>query len=261
MKKIKRQLEIENYIQIKEHVLIDDLAERFKVNKITIHRDLTDLEEKGRIKKVLNGAIGIGRSIIATSHIFYKRASQNWNEKYEISKKALSFIKSGKLYFLDGSSTLLPFVQGLSMLDINNITVITTSIIFQLELSKNRNINLIGLGGGLHKDTFVSTGNYTWKYIEEFNADKLFFSSAGISKDLMITDKTSDHATNKKMFLKNSKTKIILLDHTKFEDSGHFIVDHIKNVDILIIGDNTKKKYLKKINKIGGLKIILVDVN
>ncbi|MCL4377370.1 MAG: DeoR family transcriptional regulator [Actinobacteria bacterium] len=55
-KKKKRQLEIEDYIQLKNKVTLDELAEKFNVNRITIHRDLSDLEEGGKIRKVISGA-------------------------------------------------------------------------------------------------------------------------------------------------------------------------------------------------------------
>ena len=259
MKKIKRQLEIEDYIQLKQKATIIELAERFNVNKITIHRDLTDLEKRGNIKKVISGAIGIGRSVLDTSNKFYSRASENWDEKCAISKKALEFVNPNRFYFIDGSSTLLPFVQELSRSYDNPITIITPSIIFQLELSKNQNIKIIGLGGELNKDNSVTAGPYAWRHIEEFNTDKFFFSAGGINENLVLTDLRQNNAMNNKLFLRHSKMKILIVDHVKFEVSSYFSITNIKNVDVVITGKKIKKKYLNKLNKIDSLKVITVD--
>ncbi|MCL4377371.1 MAG: hypothetical protein M1409_03145 [Actinobacteria bacterium] len=97
----------------------------------------------------------------------------------------MDFIQPNKFYFFDGSSTLLPLVQNLSRSDIKDISILTANIIFQLELSMNENIKIIGLGGELNR--------------------------------------------NIKLFIEHSKIKILLVDHTKFEDDGHFTICNMKD--------------------------------
>ncbi|MCL5073592.1 MAG: DeoR/GlpR family DNA-binding transcription regulator [Actinobacteria bacterium] len=258
-KKKKRQLEIEDYIQLKNKVSLDELAEKFKVNRITIHRDLSDLEEGGKIRKVISGAIAVSRSLLDTSSVFYNRAINNWEEKCAISKKAMDFIQPNKFYFFDGSSTLLPLVQNLSRSDIKDISILTANIIFQLELSMNENIKIIGLGGEVNRNMSLTSGPYAWKNIENFNSDILLFSTAGISEDLVLTDSREDHAMNIKLFIEHSKTKILLADHTKFENSGYFTICNMKDVDVIITDNKIKQNYIDKLNKITGLKVIITS--
>lgn len=256
-KKIERQLKIEQYIQIKESVTIDELVKEFKVNNITIHRDLTELEKKGSIRKVLSGAIGISKKILDSSNYFFNRAAEFWEEKNAISEKALTLIKPNCFYYLSGSTTLLPFVEKLSQLYRDNINIITSNIIFQMELSNNDNIKVYSVGGELVKGYQETTGPFAWKHIEEFKVDAVFFSVGGITEDLYLTDLRELNATNIQLYMKNSKLKVLVTDHSKFGVNTYFKISHISDVDIFITDKGIDKKYLDKLKRIKTLKVII----
>ena len=56
MKREERQQLIVNLLVENKTVDLDDLADRFIVSKMTIHRDLDDLEQAGVLRKVRGGA-------------------------------------------------------------------------------------------------------------------------------------------------------------------------------------------------------------
>ena len=56
MKREERQQLIVNLLVENKTVDLDDLADRFTVSKMTIHRDLDDLEQAGVLRKVRGGA-------------------------------------------------------------------------------------------------------------------------------------------------------------------------------------------------------------
>lgn len=256
-KKEKRQQEIEDYIQLKKEANFDELLKEFEVNKITLHRDITEIEKRGKIKKVLSGAISINRSILDPSNEFYIRASKNWDEKRAISKEAIKFIQPGQLYFLDGSSTLLPFVQELSRTNLKDIKIVTPSIIFQLELSNNQNFIIIALGGELDKDNSVSAGPHAWKHIEDFYVDAFFFSVGGITKNLMLTDLKQANSMNSKLFIEHARNNILLIEHQKFDSEAYYTIKHISKINTVITSQDIKKIHLDKLKKIKNLNIII----
>lgn len=258
-KKLTRIQEIENYILSNKEVSFDELIEKFGVNKTTIHRDITEIEKRGKIKKVLSGAISVTSSILDSSNEFYTRASKNWDEKRAISKEAFKFIKPNQFYFFDGSSTLLPLIREISRSNIKDITIVTSSIIFQMELANNQNIKIIGLGGELNKDNSVTAGPNAWRHISEYYADAFFFSVGGVNNNLMLTDLKEDNAINTKLFIEHSKDKILLIVHEKFEVSSHFFIENINKVNTLITGYHINKKYLDKLKKVKGLNVITVN--
>src|SRR5574337_871378 len=104
-----RQEWITRYILEHGSVLIDDLVERFNVSRMTIHRDLDDLEKQGVLRKIRNGATAQPSGLFE-SDIRY-RLNQQKAEKVAIAPVALSFIEPGQSILLDEATTLLPLVH------------------------------------------------------------------------------------------------------------------------------------------------------
>ena len=84
-------------------VSVQELTHRFRVSEVTIRKDLSFLEERGKLIRIHGGAMlaedeGRLRSIAV-------RQVEHTAEKKAIAQKARELIRSGETVFIDAGST------------------------------------------------------------------------------------------------------------------------------------------------------------
>ena len=126
---------------------VDDLALRFGVSKMTVHRDLDDLEESGFLRKVRGGA-SIQPSSLFESDFRY-RQKQATEEKQRLAAAAVAMIEPGQTVIIDDGSTAGGIARHLA--DLRPLTVISNNLAVIQELAGAGGINLIALGGQYSK--------------------------------------------------------------------------------------------------------------
>ncbi|MGO7426957.1 DeoR family transcriptional regulator, partial [Rhizobium ruizarguesonis] len=93
MRREERQQLIVNLLVENKTVDLDDLADRFTVSKMTIHRDLDDLEQAGVLRKVRGGAtIDAGTQFESDFRI---RERQGSEAKLAMAETALELVEPG----------------------------------------------------------------------------------------------------------------------------------------------------------------------
>lgn len=192
-------------------VLVDELAERFGVSRMTIHRDLDDLERQGVLRKVRNGATAQPASHFE-SDVRY-RLTRHMPEKEAIARQALNLIEPGQSIIFDEATTLLPLVRLLP--DLAPLTVITNFLPILEILKGCPDIHLINLGGEYvpRFDTF--TGLLTEQALGALYADLYITSTTAICNG------TTYHPDQqivsvKRLMMRRAKNRYLLADHTKF---------------------------------------------
>lgn len=138
-----RQAWITEFILKQGSLQVDELVERFGVSRMTIHRDLDDLEEQGVLRKIRNGATALPSNYFESDVRF--RLNRQIPEKEAICKTAINFIEPGQAIFLDEATTLLPLAHLLP--SVGPLTVITNFLPILNELRNHKEIHLISLGG------------------------------------------------------------------------------------------------------------------
>ena len=106
MKREERRQAIMDLLIAARAVDLDDLAGRFAVSKMTIHRDLDDLEQTGLLRKVRGGAtVEAG---IQFESDFRIRALQDAGAKARMAAAALHLVEPGMSVMVnDGSMASL----------------------------------------------------------------------------------------------------------------------------------------------------------
>lgn len=112
MYSIERKAEILKFLEQDGKIEVNILAEHFNTSKETIRRDLKDLEAQGALTRTHGGAVSIKLQNAQTDTPIHEyplevRGIQNYTQKQEICKKAVSFIEDGDTVFVDNSSTTM----------------------------------------------------------------------------------------------------------------------------------------------------------
>ncbi|RVD71092.1 DeoR/GlpR transcriptional regulator, partial [Mesorhizobium sp. M4A.F.Ca.ET.029.04.2.1] len=122
---------------------VEDLAARFGVSKMTVHRDLDELEENGFLRKVRGGA-SIQPSGLFESDFRY-RQKQAVGEKQRLAAAAVAMIEPGQTVIIDDGSTAGGIAGHLA--DLRPLTVISNNLAVIQDLAGVGGITLIALGG------------------------------------------------------------------------------------------------------------------
>lgn len=243
---INRLKKIEDLLTQNGSVTINNLSLLLKVSEETIRRDLDKLSKTIKFKRVRGGAY-----LFQTSDIEVPvkiREEMYVKEKKIIGEQSVSFIEEGDTIMLDSSTTALYIAKILNKKN-KKATVITNSSQIINELSENKLIEVICLGGKLRRSTKSFVGSAATGNLKNLFGDKSFVSCTSINLEFGITDNNNLEAEIRRMMFKNSVKKFLVVDHTKFDKPAINKICDLKDIDVLIIDKKISEKYMKILNK------------
>jgi DeoR/GlpR family transcriptional regulator of sugar metabolism len=131
--------------------------------------------------------------------------------------------------------------------EMQDVTVVTNSIYGLPELV--RRVNLIQLGGTVHKQDEACYGPFTLYMLQQMNFDKCFLKPAGITEDGKLTTGLQESLAVKQTAMKQSERTIILLDEQDWGRRDVYNVGGMELVDTVVTNGLTEKlesKWVKK---------------
>lgn len=240
-----RQEKILSALLEKETVSIQDLSKKLYVSVPTLRRDLTKLEQQGKIIRTHGGAQLVRKS--ADEKIpFYLREQEQNDAKTVIAEKAVEFVKDGDIIFLDGSTSAYNVIPLLA--DFRNIIVISSSAKSSFLLGK-MGISNICTGGRMIARSLCYIGKEAEQTARNYNADIFFFSCRGLNSAGMLTDNSVEENSLRLAMLQQSRKRILLCDSTKL---GHTYLNnlcHLSEVDALLCEAPVPKNLTQMLRK------------
>lgn len=185
------------------------LTDKLKVSESTLRRDLSYLQDMGKITRVHGGAV---LNNIAASEInFTDNQKRQLKEKSIIGKKACGLIKDAKFIYLDAGSTCHEVIKFLN--NSGDITIVTNGLMHVDDLIK-KNIKTVLLEGEIKPSTKVTTGIRTLESISKYNFDLAFIGANGFDAKAYYTADPNE-AVVKSKAIENSTRAYILADRSK----------------------------------------------
>ena len=206
-----RQERIAELVLKQPFIAAKDLAERFDVSLMTIHRDLDELEAHGVLRKVRGGATPQASSLFE-SNVRYRLTVAS-EEKQALARAALVQIEPGQAVLIDESTTGLALARLVPARV--PLTVITNSLSVMQELRSVRDIKLIVLGGDYWPRHEAFCGLACEAAVSALRADVLFMSSTAISGGVAYQP-DQDMAIAKRAMIAAGGRRVLLVDHSKF---------------------------------------------
>ncbi|WP_311492397.1 DeoR/GlpR family DNA-binding transcription regulator, partial [uncultured Anaerococcus sp.] len=150
------------------------LTDKLGVSESTLRRDLSYLQDMGKITRVHGGAV---LNNIAASEInFTDNQKTKLKEKSQIGQKAARLIKDAKFIYLDAGSTCNELIDHLE--EGRDITIVTNGLM-HIDKLISKNISTIILEGNIKAETKVTTGLKTLESIGKYNFDLAFIGANG----------------------------------------------------------------------------------
>ncbi len=206
-----RQMEILEILQRDGKASVRALARRFRVNAMTIRRDLAALEETGRVARTHGGAMLARTGVVEFA--FAEKARRNIEQKRAIAAEIARLVPPGSTVSLDTGTTTLEIARAIA--GIPGLTVLTSSLAIASALYARENVNLVLLGGTVRKNSPDLSGPLTEENLRRFRVSLAILGADGASPDGAFTLDESVARVSRAMIAGAEKT-ILALDSSKF---------------------------------------------
>lgn len=228
---------------------VEDLAGRFAVSKMTVHRDLDDLEQAGLLRKVHGGA-SIQSSPQFESDFRYREKIAA-EEKRRLAQHAATLIEPGQIIIIDDGSTAGSVADYLK--DIRPLTVITNNLGVINKLAAVPGIDVISLGGQYSKKFNGFFGITTEEALRSLRADMAFLSSSAIH-GASAFHQDQEVVQTKRQMIRSAAQSVLLVDHGKFGKSALHFLTGLDLFDTVLTGAEIDLAYEQDL-KDAGIKL------
>jgi len=220
--------EILEIARIEGRVTVDDLAQRFGVTAQTIRRDLSDLDEAGKLERVHGGAIL--RS--GTVNIGYSdRAALNAEEKRAIAKACAAEIPEGASVFLAIGTTTEAVARELRRHA--GLMVVTNNMNIANILAENAQCQVILTGGTLRRSDGGLTGPLTEAAIRQFKVDIAVIGCSALDGAGDMLDYDIHEVGVSRLLLAQARRAWLVADHSKLTRSAPARIESLSVLDAL----------------------------
>ncbi len=218
-----------------------DLSEQLKCSEETIRRDLKEMEKARKLVRTHGGAYLIEK--YDKSYPIELRKSYFQHTKERMAEAALDYIADSDVIMLDSSTTCLTIAEAILAHGLS-VTLITNSLaICNLYSEAESNVNLIAVGGTFRRRTSSYADPNTVVAIRRYYADKAFISCPKLSMEFGLSDNHISEANVRKQMLHNAQTRILAVDHTKFESDANILFEGLESVNVLITDQRLSEEW------------------
>ena len=199
-------------LEEKNTISVQELSSRLNASESTIRRDLTKLNQMGKLRKFHGGATAVSSLYNTEDDSCTVRLKRNIESKQLIAQYAASLVTSGDFIFIDAGTTTELISKYLS---VRNIGIVTNSTITARSLA-NSGYAVTLLGGEIKPLTEAIVGPMAIADLKPFNFTKGFFGANGIHSKYGYTTPQMNEASVKIQAMSQCLERYILADSSKF---------------------------------------------
>ena len=209
-------------------VVAVDLSVALDVSADTLRRDLQELADAGRLRRVHGGALppAVGFRPYAD------RRTQAPAAKAAIAKVTCGLLRNGQVVVLDAGTTTLEVARQLPA-DLH-ATVVTNSPAIAVVLTDHPHVEVAMLGGQLNKRAHATVGAATIEALAAVRADVLVLGICSLHPDIGITVGDLDESYVKRAMIAGAAEVVAVSSADKLGSSGPFVVGPITELTHLV---------------------------
>jgi DeoR/GlpR family transcriptional regulator of sugar metabolism len=220
---INRHVKILEIISQQQKIEVSALAELLKVSKVTVRKDLAELEELGVLRREHGFAVAVAMDDIG------RRMAYKYEVKRRIAQAAAQTVANGETVLIESGSCCAFLAEELAN-NKRDITIITNSSFIAHHIRHAPHIKIILLGGDYQTEAQVTVGPITVKCAEEFFTDKLFIGTDGFTEKFGFTGRDHIRAETVQGIAKQARQVIVLTESVKFSRQG--VVRLVRTEDV-----------------------------
>jgi DeoR/GlpR family transcriptional regulator of sugar metabolism len=242
MLKAERHHVILDELRSEGSVRVTELAHTLDVDPVTIRRDLSQLEQEGRLQRVHGGAV-----VRETSYA----PSEPTGIHRRIAEAAAKFIPDDSVIFI-GPGTLpaemMPFFEPRS-----NLTIITNALNAAWNVVRQTQHTLHIIGGQVGEDFGIYSEPET---LQNIRADWIILEADGLDAERGLTHDSHHLANLARTLLRLRAQVIVLMPPERLGRAGALFVAPAGEVDVLITAREADNPPLWDLSELG-IRIVL----
>ncbi|OIJ13865.1 DeoR family transcriptional regulator [Anaerobacillus arseniciselenatis] len=217
-------------------VKLHELVEATSSSESTIRRDLSQLENEKKLKRVHGGASLLAQKGEELS--ITEKAAKNLKEKDKIAQYAASLIRDGDCIYLDAGTTAFQMIPHIKAKEIK----VVTNGLTHLEELLERGIDTYITGGYIKQKTRALIGKGALEGVKQYRFDKCFIGVNAIHTEYGFTTPDPEEAMVKLNAMNLSQETFVLGDRTKLNEVTFAKIADLK--EGTIITDETDEEIL-----------------
>ena len=211
------------------------LAAAFTTSEDSIRRDLRDLAEAGRLRRVHGGAVPMAPGARAS---LAQREAVAPAAKQRIARAVARLVPRHQTVIIDGGSTGEAVAQALPA-DIA-CTFVTPAPRIASLLGRLEQSEVILLGGRYDAAMGVVKGATTVRELARLQADLCVLGACGFDLEAGVTAFDAEEAEGKRLMLERSGTRLLALTAAKLGTVGPYLVGPADEVDQIVLEDGVE---------------------
>lgn len=250
---MKRHQEILKILQNDKYVEVSDLCDKLDVSAVTIRKDLKLLEDKGLLFRTHGGA--------SLENPYMKDRPVNEKEKISIEEKsgiaqaAANLISENDSFMIASGTTVQALAKAINIQ--GKLNIITSSLNVAVELLKNKDYEVIQLGGNVRHSSSSVIGHYANFILNDISCNQLFIGVDGIDLDYGCTTTSLEEAALNQKMIQSAQKIIVLADSSKFGKKSFGKICSLDCVHHIITDSGISSKVIDRIKSMG-IKITVV---
>lgn len=232
-----RQTRLLEYLRSNLFVDVQVLRDRFGVSISTIRRDLTELENRGLLRRTHGGAVSINQVTYDTENAI--RQVTNVEEKSRIGEATARLIAEGDTVIIDSGTTSFQVAKRLAKHPSMTFVTNGQDILAVLDAEGARNIHVIG--GEYVSINHSFSGSMAARMVRTFNVDKAILSVTAIDiKRGLICTLSPQIACVQQAMIDVAQTVIVVADHSKFQRKALSVIAPLEQIDYIVTDNKTR---------------------
>ena len=255
----KRKQELCDILSVSPELSIGEVVKRMRISEATARRLFIRLENE---KKIIRTHGGIKKNPeLNMAYSYDLSVTQDRRKKRAIGKYAADKVKSGDNIFMDSGTTILMFGEALSERladkELNNITIVTNSLVYIEKLANLCRILLIG--GEIRAQRRDVCGSSTEKNLAEYHFNHAFLGADSVSNEfgIMTTDELT--ANMNRIVIRRSAYSHVLMASNKFGRTSFVTYAEAKSVTSIVTDEEIQSKQIDAFKQ-HGINIEVVPI-
>lgn len=207
-----RQHKILDVVQTNGRATAQELAEELGVTVATVRRDLSELDNKGLLRRTHGGAVRIERLSFLTP--VTNRSGQYDAEKDAIARAVVADLIDDSTIGIDAGTTTIKIAEAIP--PERRLTVVTYSLIVASTLATHPNVRVYFLGGEILENSRAAIGPWSLDMAGRVTLDTMYVSVDGIDSEFGLTTHNIHEAAVKSALMKSARQSVVVADHSKF---------------------------------------------
>lgn len=255
MNEFQRHNGIISLLDEKQSITVNNIVETFNVSPATVRRDLTKLDQQGRLIKVRNGAERIESKKNPSPSFWSPLNSDNTShflEKSRIAAKAAKLCASGDSVVINCGTTAFMLGQELCG---NDVKIITNYFPLATYLIEQDHDSVIITGGQYNKAKSIFL-NPSPELSGAYAGHWMFTSGKGLTEQgLYKTDMLT--AVAEQTMLEQVDKLVVVVDSSKIGQRTGMLFATPMNIDIVITGKAANPQVVQSLRE-KGVEVLLV---